>query len=71
MVARPERYRAAKLANSRRATNFTANNLARKGGIGLVWTSYLGEHLTFVGKAQLRIFRHASVLRQYVKSDMR
>jgi hypothetical protein len=49
------------------SSDFTAKSLSRKGGIRLVWTSYLGEHLTFVGKAQLRIFRHASVLREYAK----
>jgi hypothetical protein len=53
------------------SSDFTAKSLTRKGGIRLVWTSYLGEHLTFVGKAQLRIFRHASVLREYAKSGMR
>lgn len=53
------------------SSDFSAKSLTRKGGIRLVWTSYLGEHLTFVGKAQLRIFRHVSVLREYAKSDMR
>jgi hypothetical protein len=53
------------------SSDFSAKNLTRKGGIRMVWTSYLGEHLTFVGKDQLRVFRHASVLREYAKSDMR
>jgi hypothetical protein len=50
------------------SSDFSAKSLTRKGGIRLVWTSSLSDHLTFVGKSQLRIFRHASVLREHQRS---
>ena len=45
--------------------DFSAKSLTRKGGFRLVWTSYLSQHLTFEGTSRLRVFRHASALRQY------
>lgn len=45
--------------------DFSAKSLTRKGGFRLVWTSYLSEHLTFEGTSRLKVFRHASALRQY------
>ena len=47
------------------STDFSAKSLTRKGGFYLVWTSDLADHLTFASKNQLRVFRHAQVLRKY------
>jgi hypothetical protein len=48
-----------------------AKSLTRKGGIKIEWTSYLSDHLTFVGKARLRVFRHVAALRKYSQSKER
>jgi len=45
--------------------DFSEKSLTRKGGIKLEWTSYLADHLSFAGKSRLRVFRHASAIRQY------
>lgn len=44
--------------------DFCAKSLTRKGGFKIEWTSYLSDHLTFVGKARLRVFRHVSALKK-------
>ena len=51
--------------------DFCAKNLTRRGGIKIEWTSYLSDHLTFVGKARLRLFRHVSALQKYSRSKER
>jgi hypothetical protein len=51
--------------------DFSAKSLTRKGGIKIEWTSYLSDHLTFVGKARLRVFRHVSALQKYSRSKER
>jgi hypothetical protein len=51
--------------------DFCAKSLTRKGGIKIEWTSYLSDHLTFVGKARLRVFRHVAALRKYSQSEER
>jgi hypothetical protein len=51
--------------------DFCAKSLTRKGGIKIEWTSYLSDHLTFVGKARLRVFRHVAALRKYSQSKER
>ena len=51
--------------------DFSAKSITRKGGFRLVWTSYLSEHLTFEGTSSLRVFRHASALRQYASLKSR
>jgi hypothetical protein len=51
--------------------DFCATSLTRRGGIKIEWTSYLSDHLTFVGKARLRVFRHVAVLRKYSQSKER
>ena len=53
------------------ARDFCAKSLTRKGGIKIEWTSYLSDHLTFVGKARLRVFRHVAALRKYSQSEER
>ncbi len=50
------------------AYDFSAKSLTRKAGIKIEWTSYLSEHLSFVGKSRLRIFRHVSALQKYANS---
>lgn len=47
------------------SADFSAKSLTRKGGFYMVWTSDLADHLTFASKNQLRVFRHAQVLRTY------
>ena len=47
--------------------DFSAKSLTRKGGLRLVWTSYLSEHLLLEG-SQLKVFRHASALRRHAGS---
>ena len=49
------------------SSDFCEKSLTRKGGISIVWTSDLSEHLTFESKARLRVFRHASALRAFSK----
>jgi hypothetical protein len=51
--------------------DFCAKSLMRKGGIKIEWTSYLSDHLTFVGKTRLRVFRHVSALKKYSQSKER
>lgn len=51
------------------SSDFSANSLTRKGGFYLIWTSDLAEHLTFVSKDQLRIFRHALILQKYQREQ--
>lgn len=53
------------------SSDFSAKTLTRKAGIRLVYTNCLSDHLKFVGKSQLMIFCHASVLRQYPESSER
>ena len=45
--------------------DFCEKSLTRRGGISLVWTSDLSEHLTFESKDRLRVFRHASALKKF------
>lgn len=45
--------------------DFCAKSLTRKGGIVLVWTSVLSDHLKFASKSQLLVFRHTCILRHY------
>jgi hypothetical protein len=47
------------------STDFCEKSLTRKGGISIVWTSDLLEHLTFESKNRLRVFRHASAIRLF------
>jgi hypothetical protein len=51
--------------------DFCAKSLTRKGGFKIEWTSYLPDHLTFVGKGRLRVFRHVSALQKYARSKER
>ena len=51
--------------------DFCAKSLTRKGGIKIEWTSYLSDHLTFVGKERLRVFRHVAALQKYSQSNER
>jgi hypothetical protein len=51
--------------------DFCAKDLTRRGGFKIEWTSYLSDHLTFVGKARLRVFRHVSALQKYSRSKER
>jgi hypothetical protein len=55
------------------SSDFCEKSLTRKGGISIVWTSDLLEHLTFESKSRLRVFRHASALRLFnnLKSEER
>jgi hypothetical protein len=43
-------------------SDFSAKSLIEIGGMTLVYTSYLDEHLSFAEKKHLRVFRHASAL---------
>jgi hypothetical protein len=45
--------------------DFSATNLLRKGGIDILWTSCLCDHLLMEGKHQLKVFHYASLLRKY------
>jgi hypothetical protein len=47
------------------SSDFSARNLLRKGGIDIVWTSSLCDHLLMDGKHQLKVFHYASLLRKY------
>jgi hypothetical protein len=53
------------------SSDFSAKNLTRIGGMKVIWTNYLSEHLRIVGNSQLKVFRHASVLHEYANSDIR
>lgn len=52
----------------RLSRDFCAKSLTRKGGVKIEWTSNLSDHLTFVGNARLRLFRHVSALQKYSRS---
>jgi hypothetical protein len=65
----PDGRRKAKPSLEVLSEDLSAKSLRRKAGIRMVWTSSFPEHLTFVTKDRLRIFRHASVLRQYSISE--
>jgi hypothetical protein len=45
--------------------DFSARSLLRKGGIDIVWTRCLCDHLLMDGKRQLKVFHYASLLRKY------
>lgn len=45
--------------------DFSARSLLRKGGIDVVWTSCLCDHLLMDGERQLKVFHYASLLRKY------
>jgi hypothetical protein len=62
---------APQLKSGNLACDFCAKSLTRKGGIKIEWTSYLSDHLTFVGKGRLRVFRHVSALQKYCRSKER
>jgi hypothetical protein len=47
------------------SSDFSATNLLRKGGINILWTSSLCDHLLMDGKRQLKVFHYASLLRKY------
>ncbi|KIW18032.1 hypothetical protein PV08_02319 [Exophiala spinifera] len=51
--------------------DFSADSLTRAGGIRLMWTSNLSEHLMLKGDEYLYIFCHARVLAQYQRTDER
>lgn len=51
--------------------DFSEKSLTRKGAIKLEWSSYLSDHLTFMGKSRLRIFRHASAIQEHSKVSAR
>jgi hypothetical protein len=45
--------------------DFSAGSLLRRGGINIVWTSRLCDHLLMDGERQLKVFHYASLLRKY------
>jgi hypothetical protein len=53
------------------SSDFSAKNLTRIGGMKVIWTNYLSDHLKMVGNSQVKVFRYASVLREYANSDIR
>ena len=53
----------------RLSPDFKAKNLIRIGGIDVIWTSFLSEHLQIVRGNQLKVFGHVSLLRKYAKSS--
>jgi hypothetical protein len=55
----------------RLSPDFGAKNLIRIGGIEIIWTGFLSEHLLFKSRNELKVFEHASLLRQYAKSSER
>lgn len=55
----------------RLSPDFGAKNLIRIGGIDIIWTSFLSEHLLLVGRDQLKVFSHVSLLRKYAQSSER
>jgi hypothetical protein len=57
--------------HERLSPDFGAKNLIRIGGIEIIWTSFLSEHLLFVGRHQLKVFGHVSILRKYARSTER
>ena len=62
---------AASVTTDRRLSpDFSAKSLTRKGGFYLVYTHSLLDHLTFVSKRHIRIFQHASILRQYQHNSL-
>lgn len=53
----------------RLSPDFKAKNLIRIGGIDVIWTSFLSEHLQIVRGNQLQVFGHVSLLQKYAKSN--
>lgn len=51
------------------SSDFCARNLLRKGGIDVLWTSCLSDHLLMDGKHQLKVFHYASLLRKYREAN--
>jgi hypothetical protein len=51
--------------------DFGGKNLVRIGGIEIIWTSFLSEHLQFVSRHQLKVFVHRSILREYAEMSER
>lgn len=47
------------------SSDLSEESLSKKGGFTIVWTSNLLEHLSFESAARLRIFHHASALRNF------
>jgi hypothetical protein len=45
--------------------DFSEESLSKKGGFTIVWTSNLLEHLSFESPTTLRVFHHASALRNF------
>ena len=45
--------------------DFSEESLSKKGGFEIVWTSNLLEHLSFESSTTLRVFHHASALRNF------
>lgn len=48
--------------------DFSAKSLKRIGGLQLVFTSDLSEHLSIVDNRYVKVFKHAAVLRKYAES---
>lgn len=57
--------RAGVILDRRLSPDFSAKSLTRKGGFYLVYTHSLLDHLTLASKKHIRIFQHASMLRQH------
>ena len=53
------------LASQRLSEDFSEESLSKKGGFTIVWTSNLLEHLSFESPTTLRVFHHASALRNF------
>lgn len=51
------------------SSDFSATNLLRKGGISILWTSSLCDHLLMDGKSQLKVFHYATLLRKYKEAN--
>ena len=49
--------------------DFSEESLSKKGGFTIVWTSNLLEHLSFESPTTLRVFHHASALRNFDAED--
>jgi hypothetical protein len=49
--------------------DFSEESLSKKGGFTIVWTSNLLEHLSFESATTLRVFHHASALRNFDAED--
>lgn len=55
---------------TRLRSDYSAVNLTKPRIIKIVYTSYLEEHLTFVGKTNLLVFRHVSALIEHQRSPV-